>query len=208
MGMTQTLERPSSHLEPMRSKLEPKLEIQHGHSRVLPINVVQYEALGEMGLLPTRVELIKGAITGMTPMGDSHIISLDSFDDRLRHQFRSRARVTSQTPVRLTEAFGEPEPDFMLCKLGSRGVTNPEDVLLVIEIAKTTLETDRADKLPMYAQHSIPEVWIHNLNNNTLEVYRNPRLVSSGWAYDAPVILEVGQLVAPLAFPEDVLEWW
>jgi Uma2 family endonuclease len=204
--MTQILERPTKQLEPMPSKVMPEPTING--SRVLPITVVQYEALFEQGLLPTRVELIKGAITAMTPMGDAHIISLDSFDDRLRNQFRSRARITSQTPVRLTEAFGEPEPDFMLCKLGSKGVTNPEDVLLIIEIAKSTLETDRADKLPMYAQHGIPEVWIHNLNNNTLEVYHHPRLVSSGWAYDAPIVLEVGQKIAPLAFPEDLLEWW
>ena len=203
--MTQTLERPRKELIP-KVKLEPKPETRE--SRVLPISVVQYEALFELGLLPERVELIKGAITIMAPMGDAHIISLDGFADILRQKFRTRARITSQTPVRLTEAFGEPEPDFMLCKLGSKGVTNPEDVLLVIEISKSTLDTDRADKLPMYAQHSISEVWIHNLNNNTLEVYRNPRLVSSGWAYDAPIVFEHGQQVAPLAFPEDLLEWW
>jgi Uma2 family endonuclease len=67
--------------------------------------------------------------------------------------------------------------------------------------------TDRDDKLPMYAQCSIPEVWIHNLNN-TLEVYCNPHVVSSGWVYDLPVVLVVGQAVAPLAFPEDLLECW
>jgi Uma2 family endonuclease len=206
--MTQLLERPTNTLEPMPSKLESKLEIQHGHSRVLPLNVVQYEALGEMGLLPQRVELIKGAIVTMPAMGNAHVDSIKTLLVRLVLAYAAKAQITSQTPVRLGAAFGEPEPDFMLINMTSRGVTSPEDVLLVIEIAKTTLESDRADKLPMYAQHSIPEVWIHNLNNNTLEVYRNPRLVSSGWAYDAPVILEVGQLVTPLAFPEDVLEWW
>ncbi len=203
--MTQTLERPRKELIP-KVKLEPKPETRE--SRVLPISVVQYEALFELGLLPERVELIKGAITVMPAMGNAHVDSIKTLLVKLVLAYAAKAQITSQTPVRLSAAFGEPEPDFMLINMTSRGVTNPEDVLLVIEIAKSTLETDRADKLPMYAQHSIPEVWIHNLNNNTLEVYRNPRLVSSGWAYDAPIVFEHGQTVAPLAFPEDLLEWW
>ncbi len=205
--MTQTLERPQTQLEP-KVKLEPNPQTQLGHSRVLPISVVQYEALFEQGLLPERVELIKGAITVMPAMGNAHVDSIKTLLVKLVLAYAAKAQITSQTPVRLSAAFGEPEPDFMLINMTSRGVTNPEDVLLVIEISKSTLETDRADKLPMYAQHSIPEVWIHNLNNNTLEVYRNPRLVSSGWAYDAPIVFEHGQQVAPLAFPEDLLEWW
>ncbi len=205
--MTQTLERPISQLE-LKVKPESKPEARFEGSRVLPISVVQYEALFEQGLLPPRVELIKGAITAMPAMGNAHVDSIKTILVRLVLAYAAKAQITSQTPVRLSAAFGEPEPDFMLINMTSRGVTEPEDVLLVIEIAKSTLETNRADKLPMYAQHNIPEVWIHNLNNNTLEVYRNPRLVSSGWAYDAPVILELGQKIAPLAFPTDLLEWW
>ena len=60
----------------------------------------------------------------------------------------------------------------------------------------------------MYAQHLIPEVWIHNLNNNTLEVYYNPRLVSSGWTYDTPIVLQTGTPIAPLVFPNDLFKWW
>jgi Uma2 family endonuclease len=176
--------------------------------RAMPISVEQYEFLGQQGLLPRRVELVKGVIVEMASMGDDHVAALDTLNLRLMLRFHTRARVTSQTPVRLIPAFGEPEPDLMLCKLGSKGVTNPEDVLLLLEIAKSTYTTDRDDKLPMYAQCGIPEVWIHNLNNNTLEVYRNPHLVSSGWVYDLPLVFAVGQPVAPLAFPEDLLEWW
>jgi Uma2 family endonuclease len=86
--------------------------------------------------------------------------------------------------------------------------TNPEDVLLLIEISKSTYQTDRDDKLPMYAEHAIAEVWILNLLNRTLEVYLNPRQVSSGWVYDAPLVFKSGVAVAPLAFPNDLFEWW
>ena len=173
-----------------------------------PITVEQYELLAEHGLLPENVELIRGVIVAMPPMGDEHVNSFDDLFKRCLFQFHDRARVTSQTPVRLKAAFGEPEPDVMLCKLESRGVTNPEDVLLLIEISKSTYQTDRDDKLPMYAEHGITEVWIHNLLNNTLEVYHNPRQVSSGWVYDAPKVYKPGELVAPFAFPDDALEWW
>lgn len=173
-----------------------------------PITVEQYELLGQAGLLPKRVELIKGVIVEMPPMGDEHVNSIATMLTPLAVLFGTRARVTSQTPVRLGGAYGEPEPDFMLCKLESRGVANPEDVLLVIEISKSTYNTDRDDKLPMYAQHNICEVWIHNLNNNTLEVYYNPHFVSSGWTYDAPMVLQIGTPIAPLAFPDDLFKWW
>jgi Uma2 family endonuclease len=173
-----------------------------------PLTVKQYELLGQAGLLPERTELLKGVIVLMPPMGDEHVDAIATMLTPLAVTFGTRARVTSQTPVRLEAAFGEPEPDFMLCKPESRGVANPEDVLLVIEISKSTYQTDRDDKLPMYAQHRIPEVWIHNLNNNTLEVYRNPHLVSSGWTYDASVVVQQGTEVAPLAFPNDALKWW
>jgi Uma2 family endonuclease len=176
--------------------------------RVLPLTVWQYEALVEQGLLPRRVELIQGEIVVMPAMGNQHVESIKTLLVQLVLKFAANAQITSQTPVRLSGAHGEPEPDFMLIRQGSKGVTEPEDVYLVIEISKSTYETDKADKLPMYAQHNIPEVWIHNLNNNTLEVYLNPRQSSSGWAYDLPKIYQAGQAVAPKAFLDTSLEWW
>jgi Uma2 family endonuclease len=173
-----------------------------------PITVQQYELLAEHRLLPVRTQLIQGVIVSMPPMSDDHVNALDDLSKRCVLRFHDRARVTSQTPLRLEAAFGEPEPDIMLCKPDSRGVAMPADVLLLVEISKSTYQSDREHKLPMYAQHQIPEVWLHNLNNNTLEVYRNPRQVSSGWVYDAPIVFKPGVTVAPLCFPEDMIVWW
>lgn len=191
----------------MTALLEPK-SLGSSEPQVLPLNVWQYEMLAESGLLPRRVELIKGAIVVMPAMGNKHVESIKTLLVGLVQKYAAKAQITSQTPVRLSAANGEPEPDFMLIRHGSSGVTDPSDVYLVIEISKSTYETDRADKLPMYAEHSIPEVWIHNLNNDTLELYQNPHFVSSGWVYDAPQVYTAGQAVAPLAFPETALEWW
>jgi Uma2 family endonuclease len=192
----------------MTQLLEPQNTARLEHPVPQPITVEQYELLSEHGLLPENVELIRGVIVAMPPMGDEHINSLDELFKRCLFKFSNRARVTSQTPLRLKAAFGEPEPDVMLCQPDSRGVTNPEDVLLLIEISKSTYQTDRDDKLPMYAEHAIAEVWILNLLNRTLEVYLNPRQVSSGWVYDAPLVFKSGEAVAPLAFPNDLFEWW
>jgi Uma2 family endonuclease len=49
-----------------------------------------------------------------------------------------------------------------------------EDALLVVEVADTTLRFDTKVKLPRYAAAGIPEVWIENLPENVLLIYRDP----------------------------------
>jgi Uma2 family endonuclease len=169
-----------------------------------------YESAFPESLMPERprTELIHGVIYTMPPMGDEHVNSITNLNARLVLAYHPRAQVASQVPVRL-EPYGEPEPDFMLLQPESRGVASAEAVLLVIEVSKSTYAFDRDQKLPMYAEHAIPEVWILNLNQNRLEVYRNPaQREDSSFGYDDPILLEPGSAVAPLAFPEELLEWW
>jgi Uma2 family endonuclease len=155
-----------------------------------------------------RTELINGVIYTMPPMGDEHVDWLSDLSFKLITRYHPRARIVQQSPVRL-QTYGEPEPDFMLLQPGSRGVPNAEAVLLVVEVSKSTYTFDRDKKLPVYAEHAIPEVWILNINQNRLEVYRNPlEREDSSFGYDDPILLEPGSAVAPLAFPEEPLEWW
>jgi hypothetical protein len=73
--MTQLLERPKNNFEPSKILgLEPKVL----ESQVLRLTVVQYEALGQMGLLPRRVELIKGAVNVMSSLGDKQRMNLNN----------------------------------------------------------------------------------------------------------------------------------
>lgn len=74
----------------------------------------------------------------------------------------------------------------------------PEDVFLIIEVSDTTLRYDRQIKLLLYAEENISEVWILNLQENLLEVYRDPSLQG----YQSVQILRAGESVAPLAFPD------
>jgi len=115
--------------------------------------------------------------------------------------FDQRAVVSVQNPLRLGK-YTEPQPDIVLlkwrkdCYRGKR--PEAEDALLVVEVADTTLSYDRNVKLPRYAASGIPEVWIENLEDNVLLVYRNP----AGSAYQTCLTLHRDDTVSVSAFPD------
>jgi Uma2 family endonuclease len=172
--------------------------------------VKDYEEKFPEHLMPEqpRTELIDGVIYTMPPMGEEHAFSLRTLNAKLVLRYATRAEVQQQSPLRLPD-FSEPEPDFAILQPGAPGIPLAEDVFWLIEVSKTTYAFDRGKKLPIYAEHAIPEVWILNINQNRLEVYRNPsKRQDSSFGYDDPILLEPGSAVAPLAFPEELLEWW
>lgn len=138
-----------------------------------------YHRLVDVGMLEpdARVELLDGQVVDMSPIGPRHAGTVNWLADRLRQLVGDRAIVSVQNPVALDE-YSEPEPDLAL--LAPRAdyyrSAHPrrDDVLLIVEIADTTLEKDRDVKLPLYARAGIPEVWIVNLNAACTEVYREP----------------------------------
>ena len=87
-------------------------------------------------------------------------------------------------------------------RLGPLLPPSPDDVLLLIEVSDTTLEMDTMIKLPRYAASGIPEVWIVNLVDDRIEVYREPRKLPDGTAiYQKRTDLARGNVLAPQAFP-------
>ena len=163
--------------------------------------------MAETGVLApdARVELLDGEIIDMSPIGPPH----GSVTKRLNHHFNEVAKgrwlVAVQDPVHL-EQYSEPEPDLMLLKRAPDFYRarhpEPADVFLLIEVADTSLGYDRERKLPAYGRAGIPEVWIVNLENQTIEVCREPHL--SGFASKA--ILRAGDKACPLAFPDGAVE--
>ena len=93
------------------------------------------------------------------------------------HAVGERAIVAVQNPVRLDDV-SEPEPDFALLKprpdFYQDSPAQPADVLLLIEVAETSLNYDRAVKRALYARHAIPEFWIVDLTSGEVEVCRGP----------------------------------
>ena len=83
-----------------------------------------------------------------------------------------------QNPVRLND-FSEPEPDIALLKprddFYSQSHPTAADVLLVIEVAETSVEYDRSIKMLLYARAGIPETWLVNLPKDIIEIYTQPK---------------------------------
>ena len=137
--------------------------------------VDEYRAMGCAGILTPdeRVELIDGLIIPMSPIGDPHVDCVNHLTRLFVLRTDPKAIVSVQNPVRLND-YTEPEPDVVLIRPNKAGVPNAEDVLLLVEVADTTLAFDRDIKLPRYAAAGIPEVWIVVLEEDCLEVYRKP----------------------------------
>ena len=89
-----------------------------------------------------------------------------------------RAICIGQSPLAIDEA-SEPQPDILLVKprddLYRDAHPIPADVLLLIEVADTSLELDRGQKLHLYAEAGIREYWIIDLNRRVLIVHRQPK---------------------------------
>jgi len=153
-----------------------------------------------------HVELLRGEVYQMSPIGPKHFYAVMRMDHRLREAFGAKAVVAAQSPLRLSED-SEPEPDLMVLRPPldryQEKLPTPEDVLLLVEVADTSLEFDREAKLPLYAEAGIPEVWLVNLKENLLEVYRDPR----GGRYREIRLLSPEEEVSPTLLPEVSLRW-
>ncbi len=143
------------------------------------ITVTEYYKMAESGILTPedRVELIEGQIVKMAPIGSGHAGQVNRLTRVLVTSLGSRAVISVQNPVRLT-TFLEPEPDVAVLKPRpddySASHPTAADVLLLVEVADTSLYYDRAVKAALYARHGVIELWIVDLQARLISVYRKP----------------------------------
>ena len=138
-----------------------------------------YQFLGVLGILDEddRIELIDGEIVVMSPIGNRHSACVD----RLNHIFvrgvNGQAIVRVQGSIRLGDD-SEPQPDIALLRHHDdfyvEAHPTSDDILLLVEVADSSLERDREKGRNTYAKHGIPELWIANLRDEVVERYRNP----------------------------------
>jgi Uma2 family endonuclease len=150
-----------------------------------------------------RVELLEGEVTVMTPIGHRQSAVVDHLNERLGEALRGRVLVRVQGPVRLGTR-SEPQPDIALLRRSAdyyrSGHPVAGDVFLIIEVADTAVEYDRA-KVRLYAEAGVPEVWIVDLPGDRIEVYRTPRAGRYEWS----TTLGRRDSVSPEAFPDVVI---
>lgn len=165
----------------------------------------QYERMAAEGYFhpEVRVELIEGVVYDMAPQGSFHSTGIRRIEEALLLAFASGCDVRVQMPLALGEDSA-PEPDVAVVSGSFADYTHahPATAVLVVEVADHTLVFDRRLKLPLYARHEIPECWVLNLREESLEVYREP----SGGLYRTRVSLVEGDTVSPLARPGAVIQ--
>jgi Uma2 family endonuclease len=165
----------------------------------------EYNLMAEIGLLDgePHIELIEGEIIHMAPMGTHHCNVVDHLSKALNSALEGRATVIVQRLFRLSN-ITEAQPDIVVLKRGhdshSAKFPTGADTLLVVEVSDTTSLYDRDVKVPLYASHGIPEVWIVDLEDQCLHFFRSP---VEGQYTDVRVVSEPGTTV--LAAPEDLI---
>jgi Uma2 family endonuclease len=175
------------------------------HAPTYRWTVEEYEELGRAGILDEndRVELLNGEIIVMSPIGYRHATAVNLLNQFLVENARRRFVVTPGNPFILDQR-SEPQPDLSLADpviLTQGHHAGPDQIFLVIEVSDSTLAYDRKDKGPAYARSGVREYWLLNLEDNVLEVFREPG--ASG--YRDTRVLQAGETIAPLAFPDLVL---
>ena len=165
--------------------------------------VGQYHQMIESGILTDRdrVELIKGEIIEMSPVGRRHAACVDRLTELFVLRLASKVIVRTQNPIRLSDD-SEPQPDLALLRRRNdfyeMGHPQPEDIFLVIEVSDTTADFDREIKIPTYAQEGITEAWLVDLDAQVIEIYQQPTAAS----YQSKQQLHRGQTITVPGFPD------
>jgi Uma2 family endonuclease len=141
--------------------------------------VEEYERMVQANILTAaeRVELLNGEIVEMSPIGTRHAACVKRLNQLFSQMLGQRAIVGVQDPIRLSDR-SQPQPDLTLLQPRSdfyaTAHPQPQDVLLIVEVADTSADYDRQVKVPLYADAAIIEVWLVDLVAQYLEVYRQP----------------------------------
>jgi Uma2 family endonuclease len=166
------------------------------------LTVDDYHRMGDAGIFheDDRVELVDGELFQMASIGSPHASLVIRLESRFGALTDGRYLVSTQNPLQIPP-FSEPQPDIVLLRPRADAyygaLPQPSDVLLVIEVADTSLEWDRDVKIPMYGRHGVAESWLVDLQHRTVTVCRDP----SPEGYRSTMEISEGAL-SPSALPD------
>lgn len=166
---------------------------------------VEYDRLVDLEVFRGEpVELIGGHLVVAEPQGSRHAAALTRVDYALRAVMPAGFFVRPQLPIALDDE-SEPEPDLAVVagRPGDYRDAHPVRPVLIVEIAESSLEFDRAHKGSVYARAGIAEYWIVDVVSGVLEVFRDPQrdpTAPFGWSYGTVISLDASATVTPIAF--------
>lgn len=168
-----------------------------------PFTADEYFAMFHAGILTEddRVELLDGEIVLKPVANPRHGGSVSRLTQIFVLRLAGQAVISPQNTIRLSK-MSAPEPDIAVLAWREDFYTTkhavPDDVLLAIEVADTTVRDDRRVKVPLYARARLREVWLVEINGRFVEVWRDP------WRGRYRTVRRAGpgETVAALAFPD------
>ena len=149
------------------------------------LSVAEWDRIIASGALPEddRVELIDGEILQMSPIGTRHAACVARLTTVFAPLVAQGVILWVQNPVVIAD-FDEPQPDVALLRPSedayARQRPTADDILLLVEVADTSLEYDHGIKVPRYAAGGVGEVWLVDLNAERVVTFREPRLDGYG----------------------------
>lgn len=167
-------------------------------------SVEDYHHKIENGLLThdDRVELLEGIVSHRSPKGVSHVIISRWIAEQFRERLGEGYYLITQDPITLAEQASEPEPDITIARGSMFDYIEhhpyPEDILLVIEVADSSIEIDKKIKMPIYAKPRIQDYWVVDIKTKEITIYRQPLEDS----YQQVQVAKGSDILVPLALPE------
>ena len=155
------------------SKMVEILERAEIRNQAVPLSVQAFHVLVEAGHVPKNTELIRGIIVEKMSKSPLHSFVVRKLYEILRAVCPSGCEVLKEDPLTLLDS--EPEPDLAIVADGGEAYSesHPTSAELVVEVAISSIEID-LDKLAVYAEAEVPEVWLVKPELPEIEIYSSP----------------------------------
>jgi Uma2 family endonuclease len=142
--------------------------------QIWPLGVKAYHALGELGFIPEKTELLYGQIFHKMPKSPFRRLLLLRLLEMIQRSLPPGLHVQPEQPI--TCGDSEPEPDLSVIDGSINDYANehPHTAELVIEICVTSPDYDRS-KLRAYANAGVKECWLVLGPEKQIEVHRGPQ---------------------------------
>ena len=166
-----------------------------------PMTVSAYHALGEMGLIPEKTELLYGFVYPKMPKSPLHRLLLLRLLQLLGHVVPTGFHVQPEQPIQCADSELEPDLSVIKGNIEDYARAHPTTAELVVEICVTSHEYDRK-KLKAYALAGVTECWLVLVPEKQVEVYRRP----NGASYLEQATVLDGSPLTCAALPQITLD--